>query len=81
VETSVKEKIKVLSLFETGKMKPVVFFWRNRIYKVSRVVFTYSKTVGKEKFFYFSVETKQTSFELSFNREKFSWEITKIFNS
>ena len=79
METSINEKIKVLSLFENGKMKPVVFEWRKRIYKVLRVVFTYSKNVGREKLLYFSVECNSDLFELSFNREKFSWEIEKVF--
>jgi hypothetical protein len=79
VETSIKEKVKVLSLFETGKIRPVVFLWRHRIYKILHVSFSYSKNVGREKVFYFSVETESGTLELSFNREKFSWEITRIF--
>jgi len=80
METAINEKIRVVSLFEKGQLKPLLFSWRNRNYKIVRQVFTYSKDIGKEKVFYFSVDTNGGVFELSFNREKFSWEINKIFN-
>jgi len=79
METEILEKIKVLATFENGQLRPVVFQWRNRLYKILRVVFSYSKNIGKEKIFYFSVGTKCGVFELAFNREKFSWELTRIF--
>ncbi|MGI5825939.1 MAG: hypothetical protein ACOX50_00840 [Patescibacteria group bacterium] len=76
---SINEKIKVVSLFEGGKMKPFLFSWRNRNYKILQTVFSYSKNVGKDKVIYFSVDTGGAVFELAFNQQKFSWEITKIF--
>jgi len=79
VETEIKEKIRVVSLFENGQIKPILFSWRKRIYKVLRVAFSYSKSIGKDKIFYFSVECGGGMFELSFNQEKFSWEIEKIY--
>ena len=77
--TPINEKIKVVSLFELGKMKPILFSWRNRNYKILETVFSYSKNKGKDKIFYFSVNTGGSVFELAFNQQKFSWEITKIF--
>ncbi len=77
--TSVNEKVRVVSLFEKGQIKPLVFSWRNRHYKILRTVFSYAKNIGRERVFYFSVDTGGAVFELEFNREKFSWEITKIF--
>ncbi len=79
METGVREKIQVVSLFEKGQIKPLAFSWRNRSYKILRQVFAYSKNIGEDKVFYFSVDTGGAVFELSFNREKFSWEISKIF--
>jgi len=79
VETEIKEKIRVVSLFENGQVKPMLFSWRKRIYKILKVAFSYSKNIGKEKIFYFSVECGSGVFEISFNREKFSWEIEKVF--
>lgn len=80
METKIKEKIKVISLFENGQIKPLFFFWRKRSYKILRVVFSYSKDVGRERIFYFSVECGGGVFELSFNRERFWWEIEKTLN-
>ncbi len=77
--TNVNEKIKVVSLFENGKIKPFLFSWRNRHYRIFRQIFSYSKSVGREKIFYFSVDAGGVFFELAFNQQKFSWEITKIF--
>jgi hypothetical protein len=76
---SINEKIKVVSLFEGGKMQPFLFSWRNRNYKILQTVFSYSKNVGKDKVIYFSVDTGGAVFELAFNQQKFSWEITKTF--
>lgn len=80
METQIKEKIKVACLFEKGQIKPLAFCWRKRTLKILRIAFSYSKVIGRERIFYFSVETETGLFEISFNREKFSWEIEKIFN-
>ncbi|HUV71715.1 MAG TPA: hypothetical protein VMW25_01770 [Clostridia bacterium] len=77
--TPINEKIRVVTIFGQGKIKPILFSWRNRNYKILQTVFSYSKNIGQDKIFYFSVDTPGGLFELSFNREKFSWEITKIF--
>jgi len=79
VETQIKEKIRVVCLFENGRIRPLVFFWRNRNYKILRTAFAYSKNLGREKIFYFSVESNNETLEISFNREKFSWTLEKIF--
>lgn len=76
----VDERIKVVTLFIQGKIKPILFEWQNRIHKILKVNFFYTKAVGKDKVFYFSVETADGAFELSFNREKFGWKIEKVFN-
>jgi len=79
METEIGEKIQAVSFFENGQIKPILFKWRNRVYKILQVVFSYSKNIGKEKIFYFSIETENGNFELSFNREKFSWNLEKSF--
>jgi len=79
VEAEINEKISVVSLFEKGKIKPILFKWQNRLYKILQVAFSYSKNIGKDKFYYFSVQTESGGFELSFNREKFSWNLERIF--
>jgi len=79
VQAEIKEKIQVVSFFENGQIKTILFSWRKKIYKILRVVFSYSKDIGREKIFYFSVECGGGMFELSFNREKFWWEIEKVY--
>jgi len=79
VQAEIKEKIQVVSFFGNGQIKPILFSWRKRIYKILRIVFSYSKDIGREKIFYFSVECGGGMFELSFNREKFWWEIEKVY--
>ncbi|PIQ70329.1 hypothetical protein COS55_02825 [Candidatus Shapirobacteria bacterium CG03_land_8_20_14_0_80_40_19] len=79
METPIKEKIRTVCLFENGQLKPLAFFWRNRNYKILRIAFTYSKNIGRETLFYFSVECENGLFELSFSREKFIWSLEKIF--
>ncbi|HUW24652.1 MAG TPA: hypothetical protein VMW04_03425 [Patescibacteria group bacterium] len=77
--TLINEEIRVATIFENGQIRPIAFSWRNRRYKVLQTVFSYSKNIGREKVFYFSVDTGGAVFELAFNREKFSWEVTKVF--
>lgn len=79
METLINERVKVVTLFAQGKIKPILFKWQNRIHKILKVDFSYTKAVGKEKIFYFSIETESGVFELSFNREKFSWNLEKAF--
>ncbi|MCL5091153.1 MAG: hypothetical protein M1514_04035 [Patescibacteria group bacterium] len=76
--TSINESIRVISLFEEGKIKPLLFSWRKRNYKILKTVFSYSKNIGQDKVFYFSVDTGGGVFELEFNREKMGWKINKI---
>lgn len=78
MEENFKEKIKTVCLFENGKMKPILFSWRKRVYKIGRIVFSYSKTIGKDSIFYFSVECEGGVFEISFNSNRFFWQIEKI---
>ena len=79
METQIEEKIRVVSLFEEGQVKPLVFFWQNRNYKILRTVFTYSKNIGREKVFYFSVQCQKGDFEISFSLENFSWKLERIY--
>ena len=79
MEAQINQKIKVVSLFEKGQIKPILFSWQNRIYKVLKIDFSYAKSLGKDKIFYFSVGTEGGEFEISFNREKFSWSLERIF--
>jgi len=65
--------------FPRRGIKPLLFSWQNRLYKILQIAFSYSKNIGKEKIFYFSVETNGGVFELAFNREKFSWELVKAY--
>jgi hypothetical protein len=79
VETQIREKIKVISVFECGEIKPLIFWWRNRIYKVLKTSFSYDKNIGREKIFFFSIETSTSCLEISFNRDSFVWKIEKIY--
>jgi len=77
MQAEINEKIRVVTLFEEGKIKPFLFSWHKKIYKVLQVPFSYSKDIGKDKMYFFSIQTEGGGFEISFNSNKFSWEITK----
>lgn len=73
------EKLKVACVFENGKLRPT-YFWRGeKIYRVLKVEFCYFKDNGRERIFYFSVVSDRGNFEISFNRERFSWWLEKAF--
>ena len=79
METFIDEPVRIACLFENGQIKPLVFFWKKRTYKVTGVVFSYSKLVGKDKIYYFSLQCPQGNFELSFNLQKLNWRLEKTY--
>ena len=80
METRINEPIETTCLFSRGQIKPIFFFWRNKLYKIQKIVFQFHKKIGSEKVFYFSVETEVNSCQLEFNSEKQTWKLLKIFS-
>lgn len=72
------EKIEVLAHFSNGKIKPEIFTWKNREYKIKKITYAWQERAGQEIISYFSVDTDPNLYQISFNNTSFRWQIDKI---
>ncbi len=73
------ENVTVLASFADGRLQPVVFKWRNRIYRQLSVASSWSDYEGQYKRVYFSVMTDRSNlYELCFHTRNFQWCLVRI---
>jgi hypothetical protein len=77
--TQVEEPVDVSAVFRSGKMRPMVFIWRNRNYKIHRVLGSYRSMKGRYLEIYYSVmsETPEV-YELRFSTDGMSWSLVRV---
>jgi hypothetical protein len=76
----IQEPIEVLVKFLEGKIQPMRFRWRGRVFTVSAVTGTWIKRVGEHRVHYFSVGTgTKDSYELSFEARTTRWTLENIY--
>lgn len=74
------EPIEVVVLFQSSKMKPSRFRWKDRVYKISEVTGDWKTDVGSYRIRHFAVvDTSSNFFQLSYDERKTSWVISKIW--
>jgi len=81
------ESVKVYAIYqETGdrrfphdKLRPVMFIWRNREYRVQDVTYVWRETLGQAEIYHFTVSDGATVFELSYNAKALDWTITGTY--
>jgi len=71
------EKIEVLARFASGKVKPEIFIWKNREYKIKKITYFWQERQGLEIISYFSVDTDPNLYQISFNNTSLRWQIDK----
>ncbi len=76
----IHEPIEVLGKFLEGKIQPLRFRWRGRVFTVSDVTGTWIKRVGEQRVHYFSlgVGTKD-SYEISYAPQTSRWTLENIY--
>ena len=72
------EKIEALARFADGKVKPEIFIWKNREYRIKKITYSWQERQGLEIISYFSVDTDPNLYQISFNNTSFRWQIDKI---
>ena len=78
IET-IQEPVEVIVLFRDGKLSPLKFRWRERIYKISRINGGWDTEEGIVRFHHFAVVTDGPDvFELSYNTKAHHWKIEKV---
>ena len=81
------ETVKVYAIYnETGdgkfphdKLRPVMFIWRNREYRVQEVTYVWRETQGQAEVYHFTVSDGANVFELSYNAKTLDWTITGTY--
>jgi hypothetical protein len=76
----VQEPIEVLSRFVEGKVQPMRFRWRGRVFTVSSITGTWIKRVGDQRAHFFSVGVgTQDHYEISFQPRSCQWTLENIY--
>jgi len=81
------ENVKVYAIYnETGdrkfphdKLRPVMFIWRNREYRVQDVTYVWRETQGQSEVYHFTVSDGANVFELSYNAKTLDWTISGVY--
>ncbi len=82
------ESIKVYAIYkETGdrrfphdRLRPVMFIWRNREYRVQDVTYVWRENLGQAEVYHFTVSDGATVFELSYNAKNLDWTISGTYS-
>ena len=81
------ENVKVYAIYnETGdrkfphdKLRPVMFIWRNREYRVQDVTYVWREIQGQAEVYHFTVSDGASVFELSYNAKALDWTISGVY--
>ncbi len=82
------ENVQVYAMYsETGdrkfphdKLRPVMFIWRNREYRVQDVTYVWREIQGQAEVYHFAVSDGANVFELSYNAKTLDWTITGTYS-
>ncbi len=67
--------VKVVAVFDKGRIKPVLFFYENRKYYIKCINYEWVSTNGISKIYHFAVSDGENNFELTFDDKKMIWNI------
>ena len=66
--------------FPHDKLRPVMFIWRNREYRVQDVTYVWREIQGQAEVYHFTVSDGASVFELSYNAKALDWTITGTYS-
>ncbi len=76
----VQEAVEVLSKFEEGRIQPMRFRWRGRVFTVSEVTGSWVQRVGDHQEHFFSVGVgTQDYYELRYRPRLSKWTLENIY--
>jgi len=77
--TDIKEPIDMLASFVKGRLRPSIFYWRGRKYRVSKVLGAYHDTKGKFRRYFYAVQSGTSDvYEVSLDTEIMQWELLRV---
>ncbi|MGQ0720104.1 MAG: DUF6504 family protein [Candidatus Eiseniibacteriota bacterium] len=75
----VQEPIEVLSKFVEGKIQPIRFRWRGRVFTVAEITGTWIKRTGEERAHFFSVGVgTREYYEICFQPRSCQWTLEHV---
>lgn len=74
----IKEQVEVVAIFSKGQIKPRIFRWAGRLYRVDKIDLIHDERVGRHKKYYFSFCSGANCFVLSFHSGTLSWMLEEI---
>ena len=75
----INQKIDILVAFVKGKVLPLSFRWNNKKYSVNKINLVHSEYVGRDKKYYFSIDSNGDYFKLIFNTKDNSWFLQEAY--
>ncbi|MFQ6114804.1 MAG: hypothetical protein ACE5NG_12110 [bacterium] len=73
------DPIEVITFFEHGKLHPLRFKWKGKVYKITRVNGFWSVQEGLSRQYHFSVTADSPDcFELIFDTADFNWQLARV---
>lgn len=77
-QTHIGEKIDVLAKFSKGDLTPLLFRYRQRIYKIDSIDLKYDLQNGDVPSRHFCVTSQSIGYKLSFRNLEMSWYLEEI---
>lgn len=86
VSNTVNEKVRVYALYTNPKqpsapherLRPVLFFWRNRKYRVEDVTYVWRESRGDSELYHYAVSDGSNVYELCYETRSFNWTLSSI---
>lgn len=74
------EPVEVITFFQNGRLHPLRFKWKGKVYKITRVNNVWSIQNGLNRQHHFSVTAGSPEcFELIFDTKDFNWQLARVY--
>ncbi|MEE9118559.1 MAG: DUF6504 family protein [Calditrichia bacterium] len=75
----INEPISVITFFQNGKLHPLRFKWKSKVYKITKVNNHWSEQIGLGRQVHFSINAGTSDyFELVFDTGNFGWQLSRL---
>jgi hypothetical protein len=73
------DKVDVIAMFTGGKIQPLKFRWKERVYRVERINGEWISDQGQTRFYHFSIMTTGPDvYEITFNIQNRVWILSRV---
>lgn len=86
-QNRINEKIKVYALYKESsdrhfphdRLRPVLFIWRNREYRIEEITYIWRENNGESEIYHFTVSDGASIFELCYNARNLDWTLASSY--